>query len=278
MTPVDADKLHELLVQSDYNSKETEFLVKGFKNGFDLGFSGNLEGVRQYSPNLTLHVGSQVSLWNKIMKEVKLKRFAGPFLDPPFKSFIQYPVGLVPKDGGRDTRLIFHLSYPKNSDKSVNAQTPKHLCKVQYPDFSDAVRMCIKAGKSCSSGKSDMKSAFRNLGVLPELFPILLLKAISPFDQKTYFFVDKCLPFGHGISCNLFQRVSNCIAHIVQYRNEGKRPLNYLDDYFFAAALKAICDGQINNFLEVCKVINFPVSLDKTFWGSTLIVFFRAPY
>ena len=47
------------------------------------------------------------------MKEVKLKRFAGPFESSPFEDFIQSPVGLVPKDNGKDTRLIFHLSYPR---------------------------------------------------------------------------------------------------------------------------------------------------------------------
>ena len=45
------------------------------------------------------------------MKEVKEGRYAGPFESIPFDSYIQSPIGLVPKDGGKDTRLIFHLSY-----------------------------------------------------------------------------------------------------------------------------------------------------------------------
>ena len=67
------------------------------------------------------------------MKEVKLGRYAGLFKEPPFDNFIQSPVGLVPKSNG-DTRLIFHLSFPKSSD-SVNSQTPEELCSVKYPDF-----------------------------------------------------------------------------------------------------------------------------------------------
>ena len=47
------------------------------------------------------------------MKEVKLGRYAGPFPTIPYEEdFIQSPIGLVPKDQGCDTRLIFHLSYP----------------------------------------------------------------------------------------------------------------------------------------------------------------------
>ena len=36
---------------------------------------------------------------------------AGPFDEIPFEYYIQSPVGLVDKDKGRDTRLIFHLSH-----------------------------------------------------------------------------------------------------------------------------------------------------------------------
>ena len=249
VTPVDADKLEQLLSATGYNQKESKFLVSGFREGFDLGFTGSLDGLKQTAPNLKIRVGSHTILWNKIMKEVKLKRFAGPYECRPFENFIQSPVGLVPKDNGKDTRLIFHLSYPrvprKDQGLSVNAQTPKHLCEVEYPDFSDAIRMCLKAGRSCKMGKSNFQSAFRNLGVLVDQFRILILKATCPFNGKTYFFVDKCLPFGHSISCNLFQRVSDGIAYIVRVKNNGNKPLNYLDDFFFAALLKKWCNEQM---------------------------------
>ncbi len=49
--------------------------------------------------------------WDKLMKEVVHRRMAGPFKDPPFKFYHQSPLGLVPKDGGTKTRLIFDLSY-----------------------------------------------------------------------------------------------------------------------------------------------------------------------
>ena len=52
-----------------------------------------------------------------------------------------------------------------------------------------------------------------------------------------------------------------------------KPNVNYLDDYLFVAALKAACDGQIETFLQVCRDINFPVALEKTFWGEILMTF-----
>ena len=264
-------------------------MVNGFKNGFSLGYRGKTK-IQQESRNLRLTVGDEVDLWNKVMKEVKHKRYAGPFKNPPFKHYIQSPIGLVPKDGGNDTRLIFHLSHPKlkknstgkgtakkqnraeNEEKSVNACTPKEWCKVEYPDFNEAVKLCIHEGVSCHISRSDIKSAFRNLGISPRYWKYLLMKARSPFDNKWYFFVDKCVPFGASISCKLFQSVSNCVAHLVTWR-VGRKTVNYLDDFLFAALLKAICDGQINEFLKICKEINLPVNTDKTFWGTTLLTF-----
>ena len=170
------------------------------------------------------------------------------------------------------TRLIFHLSYPKGTDESVNAGIPYEYCKVSYPDFQDAVLMCIEAGKSCAIAKSDMSMAFRNVPLMKKFWRFLCLKAQHPATGKWYYFFDKCLPFGSSISCKIFQDISNAIAHIIKYKT-GKKNLNYLDDYFFVHLLKALCDSQVEQFLWVCNEINFPVSLEKTVWGTTILIF-----
>ena len=140
------------------------------------------------------------------MKEVKLKRFAGPYERIPFNGgYIQSPIGLVPKDDGKDQRLIFHLLYPRKTGQSLNDNTPREFCSVQYPDFQRAIELCIRAGVNCNISKSDMTAAFRNLGIRKKDWRWLILKAKSPMDGKFYYFIDKCLPFGASISCALFQ-------------------------------------------------------------------------
>ena len=99
-----------------------------------------------------------------------------------------------------------------------------------------------------------------------------MMKAKNPKNKKWYYFVDKCLPFGSSRSCALFQAFSDAVAHIIRSKTEHDN-VNYLDDFLFAALLKLICDNQIKEFLRLCRRINFPVSLDKTFWGCTRIVF-----
>ena len=79
-----------------------------------------------------------------------------------------------------------------------------------------------------------MKSAFRNLGISKKDWKYLVMKAVSPIDGRTYYFVDKCLPFGASISCAHFQRFSNAVKHIVCYYTH-KELVNYLDDFLFAA-------------------------------------------
>ena len=119
VTPIKIDKLVQLLEKYGYDKEETKFLKIGFTEGFDIGYQG--PEVRQSnSRNLPLRVGSKVELWNKVMKEVKLGRVAGPYDEIPYDNFIQSPIGLVPKAGSSSgkTRLIFHLSYEPKPTQS----------------------------------------------------------------------------------------------------------------------------------------------------------------
>ena len=147
VTPVKADILQDLLLEAGYKTDKIKFLWEGFTYGFDLNYEGPLHNVVREAPNLKLRVGSKVELWNKVMSEVKLGRYVGPFKDPPFDKYVKSPIGLVPKDKGKKTRLIFHLSFPKDGD-SINSGIPHEKCTVQYPYFTEAVQLCLTEGVS----------------------------------------------------------------------------------------------------------------------------------
>ena len=119
------EELNKLLVESEYSPEKTKYLIEGFTKGFSIGYDGE-QDRQDLADNLPLNgLGTKVDLWNKVMKEVGLGRYAGPYQrqNLPFKNFIQSPIGLVPKAGGQ-TRLIFHLSYDFHFHQSVNANTP----------------------------------------------------------------------------------------------------------------------------------------------------------
>ena len=135
VTPVNILKLQQMLIESNYDAEETTFLVNGFTHGFDIGYEGPVQR-RSTSDNIPLTVGNKTILWNKLIKEVKHGRVAGPFEEIPFENFIQSPIGLVPKAGGDrgETILIFYLSYSfkNNNLKSLNFYTLRERCTVNY--------------------------------------------------------------------------------------------------------------------------------------------------
>ena len=174
VTPIKVGVYEELLRESGYPEEKIDFLVRGFSVGFDLMYMGPTDR-KDTADNLPLTLGSKTELWNKVMKEVKTGRYAGPYPDIPFDSYMQSPIGLVPKAGNK-TRLIFHLSYNfKGGQGSVNSNTPEDICKVKYNDLDHAMRNCIQLLKTTELwddlaeesviffSKTDLLSAFRIL-------------------------------------------------------------------------------------------------------------------
>ena len=176
-------------------------------------------------------MGSPTQLWNKVMKEVQLKHYAGPYdlNDLPYSEYMQSPIGLVPKSGNK-TWLIFHLSYdfgPDWQNKSLNFHTPEHLCTVCYNDLDHAVANSLRVlrearikglAQELFYSKSDCSSAFRILPILPQQRKFLVMMAVHPATGKEKYFIDLCLPFGASISCAQFQAFSDALKFIVKHK------------------------------------------------------------
>ena len=287
LTPIKVDNLRECLTQSGYDKRKTAYIIQGFQAGFDIGYRGPENRVEEAN-NLPFRIGNQTELWNKIMKEVQLGRYAGPYEKLPFQYYIQSPVGLVPKAGNK-TRLIFHLSYDFGSEgdeprKSVNHHTPQHLCTVKYRDLDHAIRNCLNLLKNCQAGtilyysKTDCSSAFRIVPSRPGQRKFLCMKAKHPISKLEFYFIDKCLPFGSSKSCKIFQDFSDCLKHIAEYRMIAiaiAQPAltNYLDDFLFIAIYVGVCQKMLDTFLGLCDHIGCPIASDKTVTPEPIIEF-----
>ena len=267
-TRIKVDVLEGFFKKSNFCQEERKFIVDGIRYGFPLGYQGSTNR-KDLSNNLKLRCGDKYELWRKMMKEVNLHRFAGPFETIPFKNFVQSPVGLMSKANNL-THLIFHLSYDFKEFKSINYYTPKELCSVKYNDLDQAILLCSSLGQGCRMVKSDLKSAFRHLPIKPQDYRWLIMKAKHPRTGKMRFFIEECVAFGSLISCSHYQRVSNALHHIFVFRTKSK-VTNYLDDFFFVALVEHQTNQLVQDFLQICTEINFPVSTDKTEWASTLV-------
>ena len=274
VTSLNVEIYEELLRRTHFNEAERRFLVDGFSNGFDIEYQGPTNRTDR-SRNIPFSIGDKFEMWEKMMKETKAKRFAGPFKKIPFKNYIQSPIGLVPKAGNK-TCLIFHLSYdfPLSGQKSVNFHTPRELCSVHYRDLDHAVQNCLWWNGEVKFSSSDLQMAFRNLPLKVSCFKWLVMVAENPETGEMVFFIEKALPFGGSISCSHFQRFSNSLKHLVEAIS-GQRfaVTNYLDDFLFVHTNEEACNSLVRTFLRICNRIGSPVALEKTNWASSTIVF-----
>ena len=152
---------------------------------------------------------------------------------------------------------------------------PKELCTVKYNNLDAAVTNCLKISRKAREilgtetmflEKTDLSSAFCLLPLMVKCFCLLILKAEDPATGIMKYFVDECLPFGASISCALYQKFSDALRHIIEYRTGRKVLTNYLDDFLFIAITKWICDQMIAQFIELCRELNIPVVVEKTEW------------
>jgi len=108
-----------------------------------------------------------------LSKEVALGRVADPFPSPPLPNFQVSPIGLVPKKHSAKFRTIFHLSFPKSGDTSINSSIPKEDFSLQYTTIDNAIKAILGLGQECFLAKTDIESAFRLIPLRPsdyELF------------------------------------------------------------------------------------------------------------
>ena len=312
VTPIHVDVYEQYLRCAGFDAEKTQFLVQGFKQGFDIRYWGPAER-QDFSCNIPIRVESEMDMWEKLQKEVQLGRHAGPFMQIPYQFFVQSPIGLVPKSGNK-TRLIFQLSFDFDDKdrKSINFYTPKEWCSVKYNDLDYTVKSCLnligkwswkhnKDGKPAAivsdvdgaavngdfsmhitehvldkiyMSKTDLMSTFRILPVLLRQRKYLIFKCHCPGMQITMYFVEKNLPFGSSISCAHFQLFSDSLRCLVQFATDRYLTCtNYLDDYIFISLEEKQCNGMVRCFLNLCLDIGCRVALEKTEWTSTNMVF-----
>ena len=100
------------------------------------------------------------------------------------------------------------------------------------------------------------------------------MKVRDPRTGQWRFFVDKCLPFGASISCALFQKFSDALCFKFEHQtNTQGQVTDYLDNFLFLALTIWRCNYLIKVFLDLCKEMGIPVSMEKTEWASDKIIF-----
>ena len=119
--------------------------------------------------------------------------------------------------------------------------------------------------------KTDIKSAFCLVPVLPRQCFLLLMRCVHPVNGKIAYFVEKNLSFGTSRSCAIF---SDALCHIIESLTDSKFLItNYLDDYLFSQKDEQMCNKMVRKFLKLCECLGCPIVTDKTEWVTQIIVF-----
>ena len=243
---------------------DAALLDGGFKNGFRLGFEGNIGS--HVAKNLKSARLNPLLLKEKICKEVRLGRFAGPYADSPISNLRISPVGLVPKSDG-SYRLITHLSYPVGD--SVNDGISDELSSVTYTSFDSVVGMIFSLGRGAYLAKRDIKSAFRILPISPLDYCLLGIK-----DEEGLIYIDKFLPMGCKISCSLFEKFATFLHWLVSYISGQVTIDHYLDDFIFCGTKNMQdCKSLVDTFTMVCGWLTVPLAEEKSVGPVQKLIF-----
>ena len=242
----------ETLLKGYPNKYLVEFMLHGFRYGFNLGFRGTINEQPLRNNKSARDMPEKVSA--AIAKEVQRGHTAGPFTQPPFPHCHISPIGAAPKPDG-SCRLVLDLSQP--SGDSVNDNINKEEFPCNYTHFDAATDLCFRMGRGCYLTKIDIKHAYRLLPVRKEDWPLLV------YYWEGKYYVDIKLPFGGRSSASLFNSFADLVCWVL---NEKFKLLiiHYSDDFLmFSRSDLVTALEHLKKLKRAFKILNIPVADDK---------------
>ena len=209
-SPVNPRILEFYLYLADYDLSESQFLVKGFSEGFTIGHYGALN-------NTIVENDVSISLLHdealeKVLKEVNLGRIDGPFEGVPacFKDdFHCSPCKIIPKKSPGNYRLLHNYSYPYDQS-AVNSNILDVYKRVRYESVRDAVKKICNYYPGLFMAKDDIEDAFRLLPLHYTEFKKLL------FSIGDYVYCDLAGSMGCSSICQLWERFATALHYMAK--------------------------------------------------------------
>ena len=142
--------------------------------------------------------------------------------------YIASPLGLTDKSDS-SKRRIHHLSYPTNTERSINAGIPELYGNIKYSSIEDATTGVSKLGQGCYLIKRDFENALRHIPICPEDSPLL------GFHWENRYYSEQFLPFGLRTAPYIFNLYAEMFQWIlVEDLNPGGdcvETVHYVDDF-----------------------------------------------
>ena len=245
-----------------------DYLVRGIREGFRVGFSGYLDGLRAGTRNM-VSAGEQPQVVQDYLdREVKEGRIweVGSVQEATDMGVHCSPFGVIPKRSSPGKwRLIVDLSAPEGL--SVNDGIPKELCSLGYMSVDDVVAQVLKMGRGSEMAKIDVQQAYRNVPVHPDDRHLLGM------EWQGQVFVDGALPFGLRSAPLLFTALGDAIQWVAEAKGVSWLG-HYIDDFVTVGEPNSgTCSENLDILKGVCKAAGMPLEEEKEEGPSTAITF-----
>ena len=232
-------ELFDSLLKKTYIDENTrDSLVRGWREGFDLGSNLPLENNMVKSPKLD--ETQKTVLRDGLETEVRLKRMIGP-LDKPikdekwFKNFYVSPYFVIPKTTppgmAQKYRLIHHLSFHEDGRaESVNGKIDMEKYPTMFPSPLTGAHLifCMSPPGSALLGR-DIRDYYRNFLLNPYTWWKTYTHALGSFWLNPY------LPFGGSSCTSIAQRQSDAIRKVATVYGVKAKTVAMLDDFLIVA-------------------------------------------
>lgn len=229
VTPLKADAWERAIKDLNLESEFADIPL-GIRNGFRMRTANtNLSHTRIFRNHQSATSHPDVII-KHLMKELQAGRYSGPFnpsdLEHVIGPFCASPLGVVPKAGDNDFRIIQDFSFPTNNpnNPSVNSEINSDDFPCEWGSFSDMYKIVAEAPDGAEGATFDVDSAFRNIPVHPIDRPhiVVIWNGLA--------YADGNVPFGAASSGGVWGRVADALRSIMVAR--GINPTkNWVDDF-----------------------------------------------
>ena len=193
----------ERLMAGHPDSRFRDYILRGLKHGFRIGYNG-ADMVTSAKRNMLSAREHPEVVAEYLRKELERGVVLGSFRRDEVQGVVLNRFGVIPKSGQKGRwRLIVDLSYPEG--KSVNDGIDPGLCSLKYVRVDDVVRRLLQLGPGVEMAKIDVKSAYRIVPVHPED------RSLLGMCWNGDIFVDAALPFGLRSAPKVFNAIADAM-------------------------------------------------------------------
>ena len=223
------------------------FLLRGFKEGFRIGFHRPAP-LQSASRNMLSALQHPEVVREYLEKECSMNRMLGPYSRSEVKDMPPLHInrfGVIPK--GHNTgkwRLITDLSHPPG-------------CSV-----NDGIEPAL-----CSLAKTDVESAYHLIPVHPED------RWLQAVEWQGSYYVDPMLPFGLRSAPTIFNAVADALEWCL--RDRGVRHIyHYLDDFTVIGPPRSpVCAEAVDILNRTYAELGVPISEHKRDGPTTCLTY-----